>query len=94
MNQVTPDALGDYALIAAPGSGTDAPLDLTLIVLGGGIALIFAAFIGLTFLRSRPLPAPMSGSGRGGEAGRGARPGRVPSKRRGPRRPPSGRSGG
>lgn len=90
-----PTALGDFALIQAPGStGPDAPIDLTLIVLGGGIALIFVAFIGLMFRRSRPPPPPVAGIGRGTETGRGSLPDRVPSKRRGPKRPPSGRSDG
>jgi hypothetical protein len=93
--QVNPDALGDYALIAAPGSA-DAPPDLSLIVLGGGIALAIVAILGLLLIRGRsPSPPPaMSRPGRPGAAGRGTPPGRVPSKRRGPRRPPSGRSGG
>jgi hypothetical protein len=87
---VNPDALGDYALIEAPGAGPG--LDLTLIVLGGAIGLIFVAFIALMFLRARPLPPPVAGTGRR-ESG-GSVPSRVPSKRRGPKRPPSGRSGG
>ncbi len=93
--QVNPDALGDYALIAAPGSGTDAPLDLSLIVLGGGITLAIVAILGLVFIRGRaPAPPPaMPRPARPGAAGRGTPSGRVPSKRRGPKRPPSGRSG-
>lgn len=84
---VNPDALGDYALIEAPGA-TDAPLDVSLIVLGGGIALAVVAILGLVFIRGRsPAPAPVM-----------SRPGRpvnrLPSKRRGSKRPPSGRSGG
>ena len=55
-------------------------------LLFGGIALaaFFAVVAGLFWYRRRPPPVPVVrlGPGRG----------RMPSKRRGPRRPPSGRS--
>jgi hypothetical protein len=90
---------GDYAVVAGPGVAGPpgvggGAIDLTLLLLGGGIALVFAAFIGLMFLRSRPprltLELPRRGSA--GEADRRSLPGRVPSKRKGSKRPPSGRS--
>jgi hypothetical protein len=84
MYQANPTEMGDYAVIAA--SPTDAGIDLTLVGLGVGIALVFAAFIGLMVIRARPVPAPYARPGRGGT------PGRVPSKRKRPRRPPAGRS--
>ena len=89
-----PTALGDYALIEGPGAGgLDDPADFTLLVIGGGIAVIFFAVIGFMLLRSGS-PPPEAGRGRAGQPGSGARPGRIPAKRRGPKRPPSGRSGG
>jgi hypothetical protein len=84
MYQANPTAMGDYAVITA---GAESGLDLTLIALGIGLALVFVAFIGLMVVRARPAPAPIAPRGRGGLAGR------VPSKRKRPRRPPGGRSG-
>ncbi|HTK45053.1 MAG TPA: hypothetical protein VL749_06860 [Patescibacteria group bacterium] len=87
MFQANAPAMGDYAVIVASGpasGGGGGGLDLLLF---GGIALalFFAAVAGLFWYRRRPAPVPVArlGPGRG----------RVPSKRRGPRRPPSGRSG-
>lgn len=88
-----PTAVGDYALIEGLGlGGTDEPVDVVLIVLGGGIALVFAAFIGLMYLRARPPRPPALRAARSDEAGRRPVQSRVPSKRRGPKRPPTGRS--
>jgi len=96
MYQSNPTALGDYAVVASVASGSGG-VDLTLVVLGGGIVLIVLAFVLLIYLRQRPPPAyPTRRAGTGARSGSGARPTtptRVPSKRRGPRRPPSGRSG-
>jgi len=61
--------------------------DSTSLLIIGGIALVafFAAVAGLFWYRRRPPPVPVAtlGPGRG----------RIPSKRKAPRRPPSGRSG-
>jgi hypothetical protein len=87
MYQANPTELGDYAIIS--GSTSGGGLDPTLLVLGGGIVLVVLAFVVLIYLRQRPPPAyptRRSGAARPGLAGR------IPSKRRGPRRPPSGRS--
>jgi hypothetical protein len=87
--QTNPEATGIYAVVATSESGGT---DIVILLAGAGIALIFLAFISLLFLHarsgSRPLPAariPRASS---------APPSvRVPSKRRGSKRPPSGRSG-
>lgn len=102
--QANPDVLGDYAVVQGGGGAGDPAADLTFVVLGGGIALLIAAFVGLMVLRGRPTPLAPSTPGRGraeSEAGRsagGSRVGRnvaerVPSKRKGSRRPRSGRPG-
>jgi hypothetical protein len=83
MYQTNPTSLGVFAVVAAAPQGGG--VDITLIIAGLGIALIFAAFVGLIFIRARPPAAYPTPAGRGG--GRG----RLPSKRRGPPRPP-GRS--
>ena len=87
MFQANAPAMGDYAIIVATGSvggGGEGGLDLLLFA-GIALALFFAAVAGLFWYRRRPAPVPVArlGPGRG----------RVPSKRKGPRRPPSGRSG-
>lgn len=75
--------LGDYAVIAAQapdaGGGADA-----LIFGAIALALFFAAVAGLFWYRRRPPPVPVAQLG----VTR-----RVPSKRKAPRKPPSGRSG-
>jgi len=85
MFQGNATALGDYAVIVRAGivGGAD---DSTSLLIIGGIALVafFAAVAGLFWYRRRPPPVPVAtlGTGRG----------RIPSKRKAPRRPPSGRS--
>lgn len=82
MFQANITELGDYAVVTSVPPASGGP-DLVLILAGLGVALIFAAFVGLMFIRARP-PAPYpTNQGSGGRA-------RVPSKRRG-RRPPPGR---
>jgi hypothetical protein len=93
MYQANPDGLGDFAIIAggpaptptqqgASGGGGIDPL-----VFGGiALALFFAAVAVLFWYRRRPPPVPVARLG-------GQRGGRIPSKRKSPRRPPSGRSG-
>lgn len=83
MFQANVTELGDYAVVTSAAPAGAGP-DLTIILAGLGIALIFVAFVGLMFIRARPPAAYPSPRGRGGRA-------RVPSKRRG-RRPPPGRS--
>ena len=85
MYQSNLEALGDFAVVtgASGGPGGGGGLDPLLF---GGIALaaFFAVVAGLFWYRRRPPPVPVVrlGPGRG----------RMPSKRRGPRRPPTGRS--
>jgi hypothetical protein len=86
MYQANPTAMGDYAVIDT-AARAESGIDLTLVALGFGLALVFVAFIGLVVVRARPAPTPIAPRGRG-EPG-----GRVPSKRKRPRRPPGGRSG-
>jgi hypothetical protein len=88
--QANADALGDYAVISGVespgGDGAERGLLGDPLVFGGiALALFFAAVAVLFWYRRRPPPVPVArlGPGRG----------RVPSKRKGPRRPPSGRSG-
>lgn len=82
MFQANITELGDYAVVTSVPAASGGP-DLVLILAGLGVALIFAAFVGLMFIRARPPAAYPTNQGRGGRA-------RVPSKRRG-RRPPPGR---
>ena len=83
MYQSNLDALGDFAIVTGATSGPSGGLDPLLF---GGIALaaFFAVVAGLFWYRRRPPPIPVVrlGPGRG----------RMPSKRRGPRRPPTGRA--
>lgn len=81
--QANLDALGVVAVVATP-----AGFDLVPLLGIGGVALIFIAFIGLLYLRARPprLPAAQFRRPDGPPATR------IPSKRRGSKRPPSGRS--
>jgi hypothetical protein len=87
MFQANPQALGDFAVITAAGSGPGAgPGGLDPLLFGGiALVLFFAAVGGLFWYRRRPPPVPVAhlGTGRG----------RIPSKRKAPRKPPSGRSG-
>ena len=88
MFQANADTLGDFAVIvggAPPGGGGGGALGLDPLVFGGiALALFFAAVVVLFWYRRRPPPVPVVrlGPGRG----------RIPSKRKAPRRPPSGRS--
>jgi hypothetical protein len=84
MYQSNLDALGDFAVVTgATAGGPSGGLD-PLIFGGIALAAFFAVVAGLFWYRRRPPPVPVVrlGPGRG----------RMPSKRRGPRRPPSGRS--
>jgi hypothetical protein len=81
--QANLDALGIVAIVATP-----AGFDFVPLVGIGGVALIFIAFIALLYLRARPPRLPAAQFPRQG----GPPTGRIPSKRRGSRRPPSGRS--
>ena len=87
MFQANAKTLGDFAVITGSASGPGGSAGGLDPLLFGGIALavFFAAVAGLFWYRRRPPPVPVArlGSGRG----------RIPSKRKGPRRPPSGRSG-
>jgi hypothetical protein len=89
MYQANADALGDFAIIAgggaAPGGAAPGAAGIDPLLFGGvALAAFFAVVVALFWYRRRPPPVPVArlGPGRG----------RVPSKRRGPRRPPSGRS--
>ncbi|MEO5704517.1 MAG: hypothetical protein ABIR64_05925 [Candidatus Limnocylindrales bacterium] len=82
--QTNANALGDFAVIAGastqPGPGVD-----PLVILGGGALLVWVLVVGfIVWRRTRPAPIP------------GSQPattrGRIPSKRKVPRRPPPGRS--
>ena len=95
--QTNPVATGIYAVVATGddqgGIGGILPgllEDPVLLLAAGGIALVFIAFIGLLFLRARPAQLPTARFPRDGSAPPISR---VPSKRRGSKRPPSGRSG-
>jgi len=87
MFQANAPAMGDYAVIVASGpAGGAGDGNLGLLIFAGiALALFFAAVAALFWYRRRPAKVPVArlGPGRG----------RVPSKRKGPRRPPSGRSG-
>lgn len=88
MYQANPTALGDYAIITIAETGPNP------ILVVGGTALVALLLVGVFLfvrLRRGRTPAPPIDRGRGGGSGR--LPSRVPSKRRAPRRPPSGRSG-
>ena len=89
MFQANTEALGDFAVITGagsggPGDGSGGGID-PLVFGGIALALFFVAVVGLFWYRRRPPPVPVArlGPGRG----------RIPSKRKAPRRPPSGRSG-
>ena len=86
--QTNPVSTGIYAVVATGESGGG--VDIVVLLAGGGIALIFLAFVALMFLRGEPKPAPAAPSTHAGSA---QPSGRLPSKRRGSKRPPSGRSG-
>ena len=86
--QTNPEAPGIYAVVATGQSGGG--IDIVVLLAGAGIALILLAFVGLLFLRARPTPLPAARFQRDGST---QPTGRVPSKRRGSKRPPSGRSG-
>jgi hypothetical protein len=91
MFQANADTLGDFAVLVggAPPDGNgggSSGLGLDPLVFGGvALGLFFVAVAVLFWYRRRPPPVPVVrlGPGRG----------RIPSKRKAPRRPPSGRSG-
>lgn len=86
MFQTNANAMGDYAILTGSGNnGTGGGGGLDPLIFGGvALALFFAAVAGLFWYRRRPAPVPV--------ARLGPNRGRIPSKRKGPRRPPSGRS--
>lgn len=86
--QTNPVATGIYAVVATGESAGG--IDIVVLLAGGGIALILGAFVALLYLRARPAPLPAARFPRAGSAPPTTR---VPSKRRGSKRPPSGRSG-
>jgi len=86
--QTNPVSTGIYAVVATGESGGG--VDIVVLLAGGGIALIFLAFVALLFLRAGQARQPAAQSP---HASSGAPSSRVPSKRRGSKRPPSGRSG-
>jgi hypothetical protein len=95
--QTNPVATGIYAVVATgeAGGGIGGVVDglfkdPLLLLAAGGIALIFIAFIALLYLRARQ---PRVTAAEFPRAGSAQPTGRVPSKRRGSKRPPSGRSG-
>lgn len=82
--------LGDYAVVMGsttpvPGDGTGGLALDPLILLGGGAVIVWLVILALV-VRSRTRPEPIPGSVP--DRGRG----RIPSKRKPPRRPPPGRS--
>jgi hypothetical protein len=93
MYQTNPQTTGIYAVVATgesgglPGGLFD---DVVLLIAIVGIGLIFIAFVALLYFRARPGRLPAAQFPRAGSA---PSSGRVPSKRRGSKRPPSGRSG-
>lgn len=86
--QTSPEATGIFAVVAT--GETSGGLDLALVLATAGIALIVVAFAALLYLRARPVELPVAQLRRPGSAPPG---GRVPSKRKRSKRPPSGRSG-
>jgi hypothetical protein len=86
--QTNPRSTGTFAVVAT-GESQGGGVDLVLLLAIGGIALIFIAFVALLYLRARPAPLPAAKFPRTGPAGPSLR---VPSKRRGSKRPASGRS--
>ena len=85
MYQANAAALGDYAVISGVNPpGAEGGLD-PLLFGGIALALFFVIVVGLFWYRRRPPPVPV--------AQLGPSRGRIPSKRRAPRRPPGGRSG-
>lgn len=89
MLQINASALGDYALIAGSGSGGGGIGGADALIFGAvALGLFFAVVAGLFWYRRRPAPVPV--------AQLGPTRARVPSKRKGPRRPtnrpPGGRS--
>ena len=87
--QTNPTSMGIYAVVANGESAAGGGVDLVLLLAIGGIALIFIAFVALLYLRARPASLPRA---RFPGTGSAAPPTRVPSKRRGPKRRPTGRT--
>jgi hypothetical protein len=85
--QANPTVLGDYAVITVPASGPGP------IVIVGGTMLAGLVLLGLfVYFRMRRNRAQAALVDRRRRPGTSQIPSRVPSKRRAPRRPPSGRS--
>lgn len=75
--QANPTVLGDYAVVevVAPAPGPD-----PVLLVGGAVALVLLAGIAYLVFGVRPVPAPPTRAP--------SAPVRLPSKRKGPRRPP------
>jgi hypothetical protein len=87
MFQVNAPAMGDYAVVPRAGArGVNEGAGIDPLLFGGiALGIFFAVVAGLFWYRRRPPPLPVAQLGPCRE--------RTPSKRRGPRRPPGGRSG-
>ena len=86
--QANPLALGTYAVIGEPPAGVE--IDPAILVGGGVVTLLLIAGVLLFF---KVTPASPSASPRSGSrASPGPASGRIPSKRKGGRRPPSRRT--
>ena len=81
--QTNANVLGDFAVIAGASSQPVAGVD-PLIILGGGALFVWVLVVAFVVWR-RTRPAPIPGT-------TAATRGRIPSKRKAPRRPPPGRS--
>ncbi len=92
MYQANVAGAGTYAVIVT-GGAAPGQIDSTLILVGGAIFILFLVFVGLVVVRQRPSPAYPAGRGRDGVPARPAVPSRIPSKRKGGRRPPTRRPG-
>jgi len=88
--QTNPTDTGIFAVVSTGDTGAGGGLDVVLLLAVAGVALIFVSFVALLYLRARPAKLPVA-EFRRGEVARP--PARTPSKKRRPKRPPSGRSG-
>lgn len=87
--QTNPTSTGTFAVVST-GETTGGGVDVVLLLAIGGIALLLMALVALLYLRARPAGPPASRFPRDGAA---PPAGRLPSKRRRSKRPPSGRLG-
>jgi hypothetical protein len=85
--QANPTALGDYAVITEPDSGPG-----PIVIVGATIVAGLLLLLLFVYLRIRRARAEAALNNRRRRPGTSQIPSRVPSKRRAPRRPPSGRS--